>query len=473
MAALGAVLFLLLAGVNSNAQDEAWDFEDVADHVTRTLERDRVPGAAVAIVRGTEVLFLQGFGEDEQGRPIEENTGFVIGSMSKAFSALLAMRLVEAEVVELDTPVGTLVPELRDSGNAAWRDITLGHLLTHTSGVPARTPELPSEATLAQHVSALAQVDLIDGPGARHIYSSANYLLVARMLEMASGVPFDTLLGQQVFEPLGIGPANATNEAPEQYRTSTGHRYWFVWPKPADLPPEPGRLATAFVTASAADMARFLQFQLGDGTWNGQSLLSSAGLARMHAGTAQGDGFKYGLGWREADLAGVHTVQHGGILPNYRGKMLLLPELDLGVVVLTNVSSLLPLPIQPTSHRLANELAIHLAGGPLGLPALGYRIWLLVFWSGLAVVLLHQLSVLLRVAFKRDRARHPLRSAAADIAMVLALVLILPRFIGLSLERIATQVPDLMLCLALISAMAISSAGLRILYASKSGHTSA
>lgn len=457
-----AVLLLLLAGTYSNASNDAWDLEDVADYVARTLERDRVPGAAVAIVRGTEVVFLKGFGEDGHGRPIKETTGFVIGSMSKAFTALAAMRLAEAGLVALETPVGTIVPESQNSGNATWQTITLGHLLTHTSGLPAQTPELPSEASLGEHVSALAQVKMIDDPGVRHVYSSANYLLAARMLEAASGVPFGTLLAEQVLEPLGIGRGGLRSNASDQAWISRGHRYWFAWPRPADLPPEPGRLATASVTASATDMGHFLRFQLGDGTWEGRRLLRHAGLTRMHTGTAQADGFKYGLGWREVDLAGVHTIQHGGILPNYRGKMLLMPDRGLGVVVLTNVSSLLPLPIQPTSHRLANELAIHLAGGPLGLPKPGYRAWILVLWSGLGLILIHQTSSLLRVGLNRDRARHPLRNAAADIAMVLVLAFMLPRLVGLSLLGIATQTPDLALFLGAISAMALSTAGLRI-----------
>jgi CubicO group peptidase (beta-lactamase class C family) len=228
------------------------------------------------------------------------------------------------------------------------------------------------------------------------------------------------------------------------------------------MPPEPGRLATASVTASAAQMARFVQFQLGDGTWDGTSLLSAAGMAQMHAGAAQGDGFTYGLGWRNVDVAGVRTVQHGGVLPNYRGKMILLPEQDMAVVVLTNASSALPLPITPTSHRLANDIALYIAGGPLGVPNLGYRIWLIVFWGGLGLILLHQIVTLARIMRKRDPAHAPLRSAAADIAMVLAIIFVLPWAIDLSLRGIVIQTPDLALWLAVMSALALCAAVLRI-----------
>ena len=458
IARLTTILLFVFSSVSAFAQVPDPDLDAIEEHVRRTLERDRVPGAAIAIVRRSQVLFLQGFGEDGRGRPVHEDTCFVIGSMSKAFTALVATRLIEAGRLALDSPVGATLSELSDMGGSVWHDITLRKLLTHTSGVPTRTPDLPPDASLAHHIEVLADVELNDPSAARHAYSSANYLLAARMLETVSGTSFDILLADQVFTPLGIEQSRARHEECR----STGHQYWLVWPRPADHPLEPGRLATAGITVSVSDMAKFLQFQLGDGTWGEETVLSAAGLAEMHDGTAQGDGFTYGLGWRNADLAGVRTVQHGGVLPGFRGKMILLPEQDAAVVVLTNASSVLPLPIQPTSHRLANDIALHLAGGPLGLPKLGYRTWLILFWSGLGLVLLHQSVTFVRIVMGRDPARHPLRSAAADIVMVLAVVLALPWAIGLSLRSIVVQTPDLTLWLAAMSTMAVCAAIIRV-----------
>ena len=385
--------------------------------------------------------------------------------MSKAFTALVTMRLIEAGLLALDTPVSPTLSEVARSGNAAWQNITLGQLLTHTSGVPIRTPDMPPDTTLARHAEALSNVELNDRVTAHHTYSSANYLLAARVLETISGTPFERLLADLVFEPLGIDQSGArSNDC-----RSAGHQYWFVWPRPADRPSELGRLATAGITVSVADMSRFLQFQLGDGTWNGETILSSEGLAVMHEGAAQGDGFTYGLGWRNVDVAGVRTIQHGGVLPSFRGKMILLPELDAAVVVLTNASSVLPLPIRPTSHRLADDIALHLAGGPLGVPNLGYRTWLTLFWSVLGIVLLHQFVTLARVALGRDPARHPLWSAALDVGMVLGIVFVLTWVIDLSLRSIMVQTPDLALWLAAMFAMAVCAVVIRVFRAGTGG----
>ncbi|MBT8417971.1 MAG: beta-lactamase family protein, partial [Silicimonas sp.] len=158
---LTMALFFVLAGASVFAQADNLNLDAIEDHVTQTLERDRVPGAAVAIVRGADVLFLEGFGCDGQGRPVDADTGFALGSMSKAFTALVAMRLIEAGQVTLDTPVGPNVPELQSARSDAWQDISLGHLLTHTSGVPTRTGDVPAGASLARQAEALAEVTLL------------------------------------------------------------------------------------------------------------------------------------------------------------------------------------------------------------------------------------------------------------------------------------------------------------------------
>lgn len=464
-----AGLVLAMSIFPARAEEDHLDRAFIIEHVTKALDQDRVPGAAVVIVRQGQVVLSHGFGEDGQGKVIDERTGFLIGSMSKAFTALLVMRQVEAGILTLDTPVGRLASELQFVKSHPGSGITLRHLLTHTSGLPARIPGAPRGAALSAHVEAFADVKLVAMPGERHVYSSANYLLAAHVLEKAAGKPFEQLLNEQVLRPLGIASSSHSDAAHNKTVLSSGHQYWVAWPRKIDLPPEPGRLATASVMASATDMAKFLQFQLGDGTRDGVQLLSPAGLAEMHTGTADGDGFQYGFGWRDGIISGVRAVHHGGVLPNYRGKIILLPELGAGVVVLTNASSVLPLPILATSHRLANDLAAHLTGRPLELPRVSYGTALLLFWSALCLGLLHQAVTLLRVVINRDAAARPLRAAGIDILIVTAIVFVLPRLIELSWAELALQTPDLTFWLAAMSLLGLSTAAVRIFRARSPG----
>lgn len=138
------------------------DIETIETRIAETLARDRVPGAAVAIVTGTEVLFLRTYGRDGRGAPVTEQTAFRLGSMSKAVTALVAMRLVERGEIALETEVETLLPELTAfDGSGA----TLGHLLQHTSGLPARTPQAHASADLSEQIAALRHTARIAAPG--------------------------------------------------------------------------------------------------------------------------------------------------------------------------------------------------------------------------------------------------------------------------------------------------------------------
>ncbi|WP_149587113.1 serine hydrolase domain-containing protein [Tabrizicola flagellatus] len=320
-----AALALLWAAFPLGAEAPvAPDPQAIAAHVRQALDRDRVPGAAVAVIWQGEVILLEGFGTDGAGWPVTPRTGFRLGSMSKAFTALAVMRAVEAGQLSLDAPVQSVLLDFALSDPQAAAPITLRQLLAQTSGLPRTAPRAALDAPLADHVAALAKAEPAAEPGEKHIYSSPNYLVAARMLEVATGAPFASVLSETVLGPLGLSDTLVTAADDREGRFAPGHRYWFGFPFAAPLPEEPGRLATAGVISTAADMARFLRFQLGDGAWAGGRLLSPDHMAEMQRGTAEGDGFRYAMGWRESQIEAFRALHHGGILPDFRGKMVLL-----------------------------------------------------------------------------------------------------------------------------------------------------
>jgi len=433
---------------SGNAQTR-FDPEALDTHIRDTLERNRVPGAAVIVVVDKEIPFLRTYGQDGRGAPVTDQTVFRLGSMSKAFTALVAMRLVERDVIALETPVTTVLPALtmfQESG------ATLAHLLRHTSGLPTRAPQAAPNASLSKQVAALGTIGLVAPAGAEHIYSNANYLVAARMLEAASGERFQGLVAREVFEPLGFSdPAKTTDGRSPAF----GHRFWGPWPVPYRPWAETGRLPTASVTANAEDIARFLRFQLGDGIWESTRLLSQAGMDRMHEGVIDGDGFRYALGWRDGTLRGERAIWHGGVLPDHQGMMVLLPEREVGIAVLLNASSTLSLPARPTSHRLAADIA-EMALGETPRPfRISFSTWLAGLWMALGAVLLHQLYTVVRVLSGRDPASRPLRAAGLDAAIMLALIVGLPLYLGLSWPQFARQVPDLTIWMVVMTGLTV------------------
>lgn len=459
--ALALALALAGCGFSATQAAQELDGEVLAAYVEETLEADRVPGAAVAVVIAGELAFLQAYGTDARGQPITPQTGFRLGSMSKAFTALAVMRMVERGVLQLDTPVRALLPEFRLADMAAADAITLRQLLTHTSGIPERAPRAATDASLADHVAALAEVRPAAAPGERHIYASPNYLVAARLLEVVDGRPFEEILKAEVLRPLGLNHTFVSARDAGDL-LSGGHQYWFGWPLPSTLPEEPGRLATASLISSAADMARFLMFQLGDGQIGDVRVLSPEQMSAMHAGSAEGDGFRYAFGWRDTTIANTRAVEHGGILPDYRGKMIVLPDLDAAVLVLTNASSGTPLPAQPTSHRLAQDIAEYLAGADLKQPTLTLGVTYIAASVGLGLILLGQAATLVRVLLGRDRRPRQVGRAVVDVAVVGGIAVILPVLLGLDWPAIFAAMPDFTLWLVAVSVLSVATAAVRL-----------
>jgi CubicO group peptidase (beta-lactamase class C family) len=434
----------------------------VSAFIAEAFQGDRVPGGAVAIIQSGELVFLEGFGVDAQGRPVSPETGFRLGSMSKAFTALAVMRMVEAGAISLDQRVVEVLPDFALADQSDADAITLRHLLAHTSGIPERAPRAAPDASLREHVEALASVASVAQPGERHIYASPNYLIAARMIEVASGRSFEAVVQDQIMGPLMMHCTHVSAANDEARLLSGGHQYWFGLPIASQLPEDEGRLATASLISCARDMAQFLIFQLGDGVFGGDRLLSAANMATMHDGTVEGDGFRYAMGWRDTTLRNTRAVEHGGILPDYRSKMVLLPDLDAAVVVLTNASASTPLPAHPTSHRLADNIAEYLAGGELKHPTLTFGTVSIAVAIGLGLFVLAAVAELVRVLRGKDRSARPLARAALDVVIILGIATALPMLLGMDWPVIIATMPDMALWMLLLAALSVITSFARV-----------
>ncbi len=444
-----ATFCVSLQAASASAASDGPDLAAIDAYVEAEMLADRVPGVALAIVRGGEIVHMRGYGHDGSGQPVTPQTGFILGSMSKAFTAVAAMQLVEQGKLALDAPVQEYLPWFRVADPEASRRITVRHLLHQTSGLPSGAPRARADpASLVDHVRALAEVELVHAPGEVHEYSSPNYLVLGALIEVAGGRSFADQVREGVFTPLGMSHSftSPPSAAPTPLaRMARGHRYWFGFPRPVDLAHEADRLPTAALISSAGDLARFLQALLGSEP-GASAILSPGARAEMLRPAAPSAGFAYAMGWRVGDVRGVPAIHHGGIVPHFRGKMVMVPEGGWGVAVLTNASSALPL--SPTSHRMADNIAALLAGKEL--PEAGSRFRKVQAYVALAIALisLHQLWGAFRLARWRaalpGRAR---RSVVWDVGIELGLpILVLvfvPRWLGLPFGELLRSAPDI------------------------------
>ncbi len=319
------------------------DYSIVDAYVEERLAGDAVPGAAYAVVSSDGVEHLAVWGVDGSGRPVDESTPFLWGSVSKPFTATAVMTLVEDGRIDLDAAAVDYVSEFRPGGEVGADRITVRQLLQHTSGLPQLSGvtdyfgrrDDPYDAALAE----LSSVDLASAePGVAFEYSSANYLVLGAVVQAASGMPYEDYLRQAVLHPVGMDGAIAT--ADEAASLPDGHAYVFGRPVAIKARFDETGPSYGYLGGTVIDLARFAQMQLNGGKIGGTRVLERESIALMH-GTVGGvsETVSYGLGWRigdgNADL-GTTTIWHTGASPGYTAGLILLPEIDRAVVVMQN-----------------------------------------------------------------------------------------------------------------------------------------
>ncbi len=456
---LAVLVFIALAALPSLARalEPSIDVARIRQFVSAQMRADAIPGLAIVVVTRDGISYAEGFGTNpSDAKAITADTPFLLGSMSKSVTALAVMQLVESGRIVIDAPVLSYLPNFA-MASAQAEQITVRELLAHTSGIPVNAARANNDAaTLADHVAALRGVRLERAPGSAYEYASPNYQILGRIVEVVSGESFGTYVARHIFKPLGMRHSYVDYASALDAGLAQGHQMMFGFAVARPLPAEPGRLPTAALIASANDLGRYLRMQLRGGELDGARVVSESGVTAMHQPLVQLDGFGYAMGWRVSEIGGSNAVHHGGILPNYRGKMVLLPERDIGVVVLTNVSTAIG---SPSSHRIADGVAAIAAGQePAPSPAWPLRGVLL----GMAIGMLMITALQLRALVKAARAPRSLPRAARELVFALAILFGLPWWGGVGWTGIYTQAPDLAAWAILAAALGLATGLLRI-----------
>src|SRR5216684_1056487 len=231
-------------------------------------------------------LRLPGLGKAAPSRPVTPQTPFILGSLSKSFTAMAIMQLVETGKVELDAPVQHYISWFRVANPAACSQITIRHLLTHTSGISKYVGrELlagKGNQTMEQQVRHLATVALTKPVGTTFKYSNTNYLILGLVIQMVSGQPYEFYIQQHIFAPLQMQHSFTSEKEAQQDGMATGYRWWFGFPIPAHVSYLADALPAAFLISSAEDMAGYLIAYLNEGRYGEASVLSAAGIAELH-----------------------------------------------------------------------------------------------------------------------------------------------------------------------------------------------
>ena len=336
-----ATVALALAG-GAEAQSAAMDREalhaDVDRWVEKGLRRYQIAGAALAIVRHGRIVHRRGFGLADVARAHRvdpDSTVFHIASVTKLLTAIAALQQVEAGRLELRQDIRPLLGRIRAAGWDRHR-VTLHDLLTHTAGLDTRwigmATEDPADVrTLAEYLRR-AMPPIIDPPGAVVRYSNHGYAAIGRAVEVASGLSWADYVEQRILVPLQMRRSYAGPRAPDAHH-AVPYRYR------RDTTPEPNVHEHAALggaaRSTATDLARLLVALL-DTTSDvplspeGNRLL----LTPQHRIGSGVPGFAYGT--FEYPNGRVRAASMGGEVPGFSTRLLIVPELGLGVVLMIN-----------------------------------------------------------------------------------------------------------------------------------------
>lgn len=345
-----SILMLSIISPNAAQAQEipSADFAAIDAYVEGQVRDLNLPGLALGIVHGDQIAHLQSFGvADPSGRPITPQTPFLLASLSKSFTALATMQLVESGLVELDAPVQQYLPWFRVADAEASSKITVRHLLNHTSGLSTLTgngyfyTQDTSEQGLENFVRRLSSATLAHPVGEVWEYSNANYSILGLIVQTVSGKSYENYLKEHIFLPLDMRNSFASEEEARQHGLATGYQYWFGVPRPAELPYIHEDLSAGRLISSTEDMSHYLIAHLNQGRYGDVSILSPDGMMQLWQPPtylAPDHETGYAMGWNVGAPYNESVIEHNGELGNFHSYMAVVPDEGWGVIVLVNAS---------------------------------------------------------------------------------------------------------------------------------------
>jgi CubicO group peptidase (beta-lactamase class C family)/D-alanyl-D-alanine dipeptidase len=360
-----AVTVLLLAPA-LNAQVQAntpprTDYAPLANRLESLIRREmadkELPAFSIALVDGNEVVWAQGFGyqDPEHKIPATAHTVYRVGSVSKLFTDIGIMQMVEAGKINLDTPVSQYIPDFHPQ-NPFPSPITLRELMSHRSGL-LREPPVgnyfdPTEPTLQATVRSMNSTELVYDPGTHLKYSNAGIAVVGYTLQELKHQSFPAYLKQAVLAPLGMHESSFAPE-PDLTRNLAKAYMWtydgLKFPAPTF---ELGLAPAGWMYSTVTDLAQFLMVLFDRGRGPKTQVLKPETLEQMWTPQFAKPGQKrgYGLGFAVSELVGHSVVGHGGAIYGFATEVVGLPEDKLGVVTVTTMDA---------ANAVTNALARH------------------------------------------------------------------------------------------------------------------
>ncbi|HKV62373.1 MAG TPA: serine hydrolase domain-containing protein [Candidatus Acidoferrum sp.] len=337
----GSLVSVLVCAAAARSVSEEPSSANVDEFVSAELRAQHIPGLALAVVRDGKIVRAAGYGvaNVELGVPTKPESIFQTGSVGKQFTATAVMMLVEEGKVGLDVKISKYFP----GSPAAWKDIAVRHLLTHTSGIPDYTEEktggainMRADYTEEELVKKIAALPLDFQPGEKWSYSNSGYLLLGVLIHHVTGEFYGDFLQRRVFQPVQMTSTRIISEAdivPNRcagYRLVKGELKNQKWVSPSLNTTADGALYTNVLDLAKWDAALYTE-----------KLLKKSSFDQMWTPVKLNNGktSPYGFGWRIADVNGHRLLEHGGAWQGFTMHISRYVDDRFTIIVMTNLDS--------------------------------------------------------------------------------------------------------------------------------------
>ncbi len=378
-----AVVWLMqaVAATTATSQEQRpkVDLDRLAAYIESARALWEVPGLAVAVVKDDKVVMARGFGVREVGKaaPVNEHTIFALSSMGKAFAAAAAGVMVDEGKLDWDDPVVEHLPWFQLADPWITRHVTVRDLLSHRGGIAGDVSWVATTAPRKEIVRRARYLTPVSSFRSRYNYSNVGITTAGLAVAAAAGVDWHTVMNERVLRPLRMDSSNThlndlwdSADIAPCYLCALDHPVGIEQSKHRNIVMphvrEDGEVRpiawrtvdniapAGSINSNVVDMAQWLRMHLGKGMYDGRRFLSEAVVNEMHTpqivirpdelpiGPTLPEAedrfhfWAYGLGWRMNDYRGQKMIWHTGGITGFYSIMALLPDANVGVVVLTN-----------------------------------------------------------------------------------------------------------------------------------------
>lgn len=335
--ALSSSLLFALATVAVAGRAHA---DRVDDFVSKAIVGQHIPGLSLAVVREGKLVKARGYGlaNVELAVPATELTVYQIASVTKPFTAEAVMILVDQGKLSLNDRIGERLADLP----TAWHEVTIRHLLSHTSGIPdyTNTPAFQGDRNREYRprelVAMVTEAPLEFSPGDKWNYSNTGYVLLGLLIEEASGQPYGEFLDEHIFKPLGMTSARTNDLGAIVLGRAQGYGYRGAELRNGAHISPTQAFSAGMIASNVVDLARW-SITLVEGR-----LLPKPVAALMESPTklAGGQTAEYGLGWNVQMVNDHRFFSHSGGIPGFASQVSRYPDDGLTVIVLTNTTNM-------------------------------------------------------------------------------------------------------------------------------------